>query len=143
MESELVRNPDTLMFALAMCARQKTCEKLRTDTYYFVTEHCKEWKLFIRFIAFAAYLRRVENSNKDEKANETIASGRGWKRAVNKWYLNQDATDLAILTSRYKSTFGIKHRDILRLSHIDIMNVEGFESFLSCFNRSKLTISVR
>lgn len=43
--------------------------------------------------------------------------GRAQRRAVSKWYTEQNASKLAMAVTKYQNREGYSHRDILRLSH--------------------------
>ena len=129
MDSKLIQRPETIMFALAMCARQTKSKKLRTAAYYFLAEHCKEWKYFILFIKYASYLCKKEGK-------KTCGWGHGWKNAVNKWYLSQDARTLAELVLRHKGNYGWKHQDILKLSHPSTVGLERKSIFKFAVTKS-------
>lgn len=43
--------------------------------------------------------------------------GRAQRRAVSNWYLNQNASKLAMAVTKYQNREGYTHRDILRLAH--------------------------
>lgn len=110
MESGLIQKPETLMFALAACARQQKSEKLRQAAYTFVTEQCKDPEQFMLFISFASQLSR-------QLAIPKHGWGHGLRNAVNRWYLAKDAKTLAECVTKYKSRHGWKHKDIMKLSH--------------------------
>lgn len=132
MDSKLIRRPETVMFALAMCARQKKSEKLAAAAYYFLAEHCPEWKYFILFINYASYLCRAEGSKDRDKdkddGKKPIGWGRGWKNAVNKWYLTKSVTDLCELVTKHKGDHGWTHKDILKLSHPETCGLDGLSN---------------
>ncbi len=43
--------------------------------------------------------------------------GRAQRRAVSKWYLEQNPSKLAMAVTKYQNREGYSHRDVLRLSH--------------------------
>ncbi|XP_057325067.1 RNA-binding protein RO60-like [Microplitis mediator] len=110
LESGLVPKSETLMFALAVCARQEKSEKLRQAAYNFIAEECKNPEQFMLFIEYASQLSKQLSIPKH-------GYGHGWRNAVNKWYLSHDAKNLAECVTKYKSRHGWKHKDIIKLSH--------------------------
>lgn len=71
---------------------------------------CSAPQHFLLFIKFA---------NQIAKKSETKHGwGHGWKKAVEEWYNSKNHLELAECVTRYKSRYGWKHKDILKLSHI-------------------------
>ncbi|XP_034934542.1 60 kDa SS-A/Ro ribonucleoprotein [Chelonus insularis] len=111
LQSGLIPKPETLMFALAVCAKQDKSEKLRQAAYSFVVEECKNPEQFMLFISFTSQLSK-------QAATPKHGYGHGWRNAVNRWYLSRNAVNLAECVTKYKSRHGWKHRDIIKLSHL-------------------------
>ena len=109
-EKNLVQNFETLVFALAVCARQNKSEKLRHLAYSKVKTICAAPQHFLLFIKFADQIAK--------KSEKKHGWGHGWKRAVEEWYNSKNHLELAECVTRYKSRYGWKHKDILKLSHI-------------------------
>ncbi|KAK0179857.1 hypothetical protein PV327_005568 [Microctonus hyperodae] len=109
-DTELVEKPETLIFALAACAKQEKSMNLRQSAYNFIAEKCKNPEHFMLFIKFTTQLSR-----------QSIIPKHGWghglRNAVNRWYLSRDALNLAESVTKYKSRHGWKHKDIIKLSH--------------------------
>ncbi|MDX9980032.1 MAG: TROVE domain-containing protein [Lentisphaeria bacterium] len=94
---------DPALFALAMCAKlsdeltraaayQALPLVARTGTHLFhFAEYCK---------AFGGL------------------GGNGFKRALGRWYINKDASALALQAIKYQQRDGWSHRDLLRLAHV-------------------------
>ncbi|KMQ97425.1 60 kda ss-a ro ribonucleo [Lasius niger] len=111
-ESNLVPHPETLVFALAICCRQDKSEKLRAAAYENVGKICVSPQDFILFINFASRLCREKELN-----YVTQGWGNGFRKAVNNWYLSKEPLDLAKCVTKYKSRYGWKHKDIVKMSH--------------------------
>ncbi|XP_046738503.1 60 kDa SS-A/Ro ribonucleoprotein-like [Diprion similis] len=109
-ESKLVQNPETLIFALAVCARQTENERLRQAAYDTVKKICVTPQDFILFVKFASQIAKSAPEPKH-------GWGGGWRRAVNDWYLSKDPLDLAKCVTRYRGRYGWTHKDIVKLSH--------------------------
>ncbi|CAG5096975.1 Similar to ro60: 60 kDa SS-A/Ro ribonucleoprotein (Xenopus laevis) [Cotesia congregata] len=110
LESGSVPKPETLIFSLAVCARQEKSEKLRQAAYNFISEECKNPEQFMLFIEYASQLSKQSSIPKH-------GYGHGWRSMVNKWYLSHDVKNLAECVTKYKSRHGWKHKDIIKLSH--------------------------
>ncbi|XP_029156043.1 60 kDa SS-A/Ro ribonucleoprotein-like [Nylanderia fulva] len=111
-ESNLVPHPETLVFALAICCRQNKSEKLRAAAYENVKKICVSPQDFILFINFASRLCREK-----ELTYVTQGWGNGLRKAINNWYLSKEPLDLAKCVTKYKSRYGWKHKDIVKMSH--------------------------
>lgn len=107
----LVQNPETLVFALAVCARQEKDENLRRKAYDAVKVICDTPDQFILFNKFCSQISK----QKDDPKN---GWGHGWRRAVKTWYLSKSPMELAKIVTQYKSRYGWKHKDIIKLAHI-------------------------
>ncbi|XP_012253968.2 RNA-binding protein RO60-like isoform X1 [Athalia rosae] len=108
-DSGMVPNPETLVFALALCARQKK-ESLRHAAYDAVKTICTTPQHFILFTKFASELAKSAPEPKH-------GWGSGWRKAASDWYLSKDAMELAKCVTRYKGRYGWSHKDIIKLSH--------------------------
>ncbi|XP_012280335.1 60 kDa SS-A/Ro ribonucleoprotein [Orussus abietinus] len=109
-ESKLVQNQETLVFALAVCARQDKSEVLRHKAYEAIKTVCQMPQHFILFVKFASQLSKQQPDPKH-------GWGHGWRKAVNNWYLSKNALELAKCVTRYKGRYGWKHKDIIKLAH--------------------------
>lgn len=109
-DSKLIQNPETLVFALAVCARQTGKDTLRHAAYNAIKTICSTPQHFILFIKFASELAKSLPEPKH-------GWGSGWRKAVNDWYLSKDALELAKCVTRYKGRYGWTHKDIIKLSH--------------------------
>ena len=114
-ESDLVPNPEALVFALAVCCRQTKSESLRHSAYTALNKICVSPQHFILFIKFASQI------SKQKELDATSSSKHGWgqglRKAVNNWYLSKTPIELAKCATRYKGRYGWKHKDIIKLSH--------------------------
>ncbi|CAL7947863.1 unnamed protein product [Xylocopa violacea] len=126
-ESNLVPNPETLVYALAVCCRQTKSESLRHAAYATLNKICVSPQHFILFIKFASQI------SKQKELDTTGSSKHGWgqglRKAVNNWYLSKTPMELAKCVTRYKSRYGWKHKDIIKLSH-PVPNNPGGEMVL-------------
>lgn len=66
-------------------------------------DFCSLWIVVFRFIKYAAALGQKW--------------GRAQRRAVSKWYTEQNPSKLAMAVTKYQNREGYSHRDVLRLSH--------------------------
>ncbi|XP_076288394.1 RNA-binding protein RO60 [Lasioglossum baleicum] len=114
-ESNLVPNPEALVFALAVCCRQMKSESLRHQAYAAVNKICASPQHFILFIKFASQISKQKELNAD--GNSKNGWGQGLRKAVNNWYLSKTPMELAKCVTRYKGRYGWKHKDIIKLSH--------------------------
>lgn len=105
----MIQNPETLVFALALCARQ-TKDSLRHAAYSAVKTICSTPQQFILFNKFASEIAKSSSEPKH-------GWGAGWRKAVNDWYLSKDPIELAKCVTRYKGRYGWTHKDIIKLSH--------------------------
>ncbi|KAJ8681437.1 hypothetical protein QAD02_017224 [Eretmocerus hayati] len=110
-EKELVQNPETLVFTLAVCAQQEKNEILRQKAYDAVQKICKSPEHFILFIKFCSKIKKESGTSKS-------GWGHGWRRVVKDWYLSKSPMELAKIVTQYKSRYGWKHKDIFKLAHI-------------------------
>ncbi|KAJ9576484.1 hypothetical protein L9F63_006697, partial [Diploptera punctata] len=99
-------HPQSLVFALALCIRQPTSERLREAAYNAIKTVCKSPKDFFLFIKFAYDLARPQTG-----------WGHGMRRAVIEWYLSKDAMELADCVTKYRGRHGWTHTDIVKLTH--------------------------
>ncbi|EZA53139.1 60 kDa SS-A/Ro ribonucleoprotein [Ooceraea biroi] len=111
-ESNLVPHPETLVFALAVCGRQTISEKLRHEAFASVQKICTTTEQFILFVRFTSKLKR-----ENELCYLTFGWGNGMKKAVNNWYLSKEPLALAKCVTKYRSRYGWKHKDIIKLCH--------------------------
>ncbi|XP_033339010.2 RNA-binding protein Ro60 [Megalopta genalis] len=126
-ESNLVPNPETLVFALAVCCRQMKSESLRHQAYATVNKICASPQHFILFIKFASQISKQKELNSSGSSKN--GWGQGFRKAVNNWYLSKTPIELAKCVTRYKGRYGWKHKDIIKLSH-PVPNTPGGEIVL-------------
>ncbi|CAF1247317.1 unnamed protein product [Adineta steineri] len=94
------QNP--IMFALALCAKSADL-KTKQAAYTSLSEICRIPTHLFMFIKYAHALGQNW--------------GRAQRRAVSKWYTEQNASKLAMAITKYQSREGYSHRDVLRLAH--------------------------
>ncbi|XP_011863194.1 PREDICTED: 60 kDa SS-A/Ro ribonucleoprotein-like [Vollenhovia emeryi] len=111
-ESNLVTHPETLVFALAVCCRQTRSEKLRHAAYESVKKICASTPNFILFVKFVSKLCREKELN-----YITQGWGHGLRKAINNWYLSKKPLDFIECVTKYKSRYGWKHKDIVKMAH--------------------------
>ncbi|KOX79364.1 60 kDa SS-A/Ro ribonucleoprotein [Melipona quadrifasciata] len=132
-ESNLVPNPETLVFALAVCCRQTKTNILREEAYLAVDRICVSPQHFILFIKFASEIRANDEQEEieqiseqeeieqmsEQKEIEQIRNGwgHGLRKTVSNWYSSKSAMELAKCVTRYKSRYGWKHKDIIKMCH--------------------------
>lgn len=114
-ESNLVPNPETLVFALAVCCRQLKSEKLRHEAYKNLEKICALPRLFFLFVKFASKLSKQKELTLD--GDNRNGWGNGLRKAIKNWYLSKEPLELATCVTRCKSRYGWKHKDIIKLSH--------------------------
>lgn len=122
-ESNLVPNPETLVFALAVCCRQMKSESLRHAAYAVLNKICISPQHFILFIKFASQISKKKEL--DANGSSKHGWGQGLRKAVNNWYLSKTPMELAKCVTRYKGRYGWKHKDIIKLSHPVPINPGG------------------
>lgn len=101
-----------MVFALAVCCRQNKSEKLRKAAYDNVAKICASTQDFFLFIKFASKLCREKEVN-----YHTQGWGQGLRKAINNWYLSKEPLDLAKCVTKYRSRYGWKHKDIVKMAH--------------------------
>lgn len=106
-----MQNPETLIFALAVCAQQEKNESLRTKAYGAVKHVCTCPEHFILFNKFCSQISKQKTATKS-------GWGRGWRNAVKNWYLSKTPMELAKIVTHGKSRYGWKHKDIIKLAHV-------------------------
>ncbi|KYN05003.1 PREDICTED: 60 kDa SS-A/Ro ribonucleoprotein-like [Cyphomyrmex costatus] len=111
-ESNLVTHPEALVFALAVCCRQNKSEKLRHAAYESVKKICASTPNFILFVKFVSKLCREKELN-----YITQGWGHGLRKAINNWYLSKNPLDFIECVTKYKSRYGWKHKDIVKMAH--------------------------
>jgi 60 kDa SS-A/Ro ribonucleoprotein len=94
------QNP--IMFALAICAKS-TDLPTKQAAYNSLSEICRIPTHLFMFIKYAHALGQNW--------------GRAQRRAVSKWYIEQNPSKLAMAVTKYQNREGYSHRDVLRLSH--------------------------
>ncbi|CAG2054899.1 unnamed protein product [Timema podura] len=99
-------HPESLVFALAMCARTDN-RVLQQAAYNAVKTVCKSPRFLFLFVMF-----------NDKLADPVSGRGHGWRRVVNEWYLQKTPLELAELVTRYRKRCGWSHKDIFKSSHI-------------------------
>ncbi|XP_014204458.1 60 kDa SS-A/Ro ribonucleoprotein-like [Copidosoma floridanum] len=105
----LVQNTETLIFALAMSARQEISLELKEKAYSAMGYICKTPDNFILFNKFTSQLSK--------KINNKSGWGHGLRRAIKTWYDKKTARELAEIICKGLSRYGWKHKDIIRLTH--------------------------
>ncbi|KAK2579568.1 hypothetical protein KPH14_010864 [Odynerus spinipes] len=113
-ESNLVPHPETLIFALAVCCKQKFSKNLRCAAYAAVEKICLTPEHFILFIKFITQVSKYTSVLNNKP---TRGWGHGLRKAVNNWYLSKEPLELVKCVTRCKSRYGWKHKDIIKLSH--------------------------
>jgi len=108
----LVTHPEALVFALAVCCRQNKSEKLRHAAYESVKKICASTPNFILFVKFVSKLCREKELN-----YITQGWGNGLRKAINNWYLSKKPLDFIECVTKYKSRYGWKHKDIVKMAH--------------------------
>ncbi|XP_011168506.1 60 kDa SS-A/Ro ribonucleoprotein [Solenopsis invicta] len=111
-DSKLVTHPETLVFALAVCCRQDKSKKLRQLAYQNVSKICAFTPNFILFVKFVSKLCREKELN-----FITQGWGHGMRRTINSWYLSKQPLEFIECVTKYKSRYGWKHKDIVKMSH--------------------------
>ncbi|XP_072765647.1 RNA-binding protein RO60 [Anoplolepis gracilipes] len=111
-ESNLVPHLEALIFALAVCCRQNKSETLRNMAYNNIAKICASTQDFILFIKFASKL-----SKEKELDYITQGWGQGLRKAINNWYLSKEPLDLVKCVTKYRSRYGWKHKDIIKMAH--------------------------
>ncbi|XP_071557954.1 RNA-binding protein RO60 isoform X2 [Temnothorax nylanderi] len=111
-ESNLVTHPEALVFALAVCCRQNKSEKLRQEAYDSVKKICASTPDFILFVKFVSKLCREKELN-----YITQGWGHGLRKAINNWYLSKEPMDFINCVTKYRSRYGWKHKDIVKMAH--------------------------
>ncbi|KAL0112874.1 hypothetical protein PUN28_012254 [Cardiocondyla obscurior] len=111
-ESNLVTHPEALVFALAVCCRQTKSEKLRHAAYESVQKICASTPHFILFVKFVSKLCREKELNYG-----TQGWGHGLRKAINNWYLSKKPLDFIECVTKYRSRYGWKHKDIVKMGH--------------------------
>nr|CAD7413306.1 unnamed protein product [Timema cristinae] len=104
-------HPESLVFALAMCARTDN-QALQQAAYNAVKTVCKAPRFLFLFVMF-----------NDKLADPVSGRGHGWRRVVNEWYLQKTPLELAELVTRYRKRCGWSHKDIFKSSHIKSADV--------------------
>ncbi|KAG5326532.1 RO60 protein, partial [Acromyrmex heyeri] len=111
-KSNLVTHPEALVFALAVCCRQNKSETLRHAAYESVQTICASTPNFILFVKFVSKLCREKELN-----YITQGWGHGLRKAINNWYLSKKPLDFIECVTKYKSRYGWKHKDIVKMAH--------------------------
>ncbi|XP_028050393.1 60 kDa SS-A/Ro ribonucleoprotein [Monomorium pharaonis] len=111
-ESNLITHPETLVFALAVCCRQTKSELLRQKAYRSVKHICASTPNFILFVKFVSKLCREKELN-----YITQGWGHGLRKAINNWYLSKEPLDFIECVTKYRSRYGWKHKDIVKMAH--------------------------
>lgn len=71
------------------------------------------------FLYFRKHLVTV-NNQPDVKIGSF--SGRGLKKALNKWYIQRNDKDLLYLLTKYKHSYSWSNKDIFKLYHVKPLN---------------------
>ena len=95
---------DAAIFAVAMCVGAAD-ESTRRAALEALPEVCRTGTHLFRFAQFVEQFR---------------GWGRSLRRAVGRWYVDQDADALAYQAVKYRQRDGVSHRDLLRLAHPQI-----------------------
>lgn len=77
-----------------------------------IVEICESTQDFILFIKFVSKLYREKGLN-----YHTQGWSQGIRKAINNWYLSKEPLDLVKCVTKYKSRYGWKHKDILKMAH--------------------------
>ena len=111
-------NLDTAMLALAVCSRLKKSEEFSHLVYKTLIEISQTpFHLF----AFMYYRKRlVTSSSGGNESRKGAHSGRGLKKAINKWYNKQ--VDLLYLLTAFKRSHYWSNKDLFKLYHIKASN---------------------
>ena len=99
--------PESVAFALAVCARLSTDLKTKQAAYQALSQVCSCPTQLFHFVEYAQKL-----------SGDTTGWGRAQRKAINEWYNNRDPKDLAIAVTQYVSRNGWSHTDLLRLAHV-------------------------
>ncbi|KAL7303640.1 hypothetical protein TKK_0003786 [Trichogramma kaykai] len=114
-ENKLVQNPETLIFALAVCAQQDKSQELKKKAYDAVKKLCTTAEEFILFVKFCSHISK-------HKIQPKNGWGHGWRRAVKEWYLTKSPMTLAKIVTEGLHRYGWGHKDILKLAHMKVSN---------------------
>ncbi|XP_077267898.1 RNA-binding protein RO60 [Temnothorax americanus] len=123
-DSNLVTHPEALVFALAVCCRQNKSVRLRQAAYENVKKICGSTPDFILFVKFVSKLCREKELN-----YITQGWGHGLRKAINNWYLSKKPMDFIKCVTKYRSRYGWKHKDIVKMAH-PVGNSSGNEVIL-------------
>ena len=106
-----------MFITLAVCVRTE-CHKTKQAAFKAVQEICE---LPSDLFGFVHYAMSVAESQK--------GWGRAMRNMVHVWYNSKKGKELAALTTRFKSSAGWSHVDLLRLSHIKADNPGVYRLF--------------
>lgn len=100
-------NPDSLVFALAVCARMSKELKTRQAAYKVLADVCKTPAQLFHFVSYA-----------EKVSGQTTGWGRAQRKAVSDWYNGKATVALAQAVTKIKQRYGWSHMDVLRLAHV-------------------------
>ncbi|KAK6637050.1 hypothetical protein RUM43_010724 [Polyplax serrata] len=103
-------HPCMLVFALAVCAKQKKSSELREAAYKAAKTVCSSAEHLLLFVKLA---------NKIAATSENDSCwGSGLRKVCKQWYLQRDAKSLAEIVGKNKKLHGWFHKDIIKLIHL-------------------------
>uniref|UniRef100_A0A2H8U049 SS-A/Ro ribonucleoprotein n=1 Tax=Melanaphis sacchari TaxID=742174 RepID=A0A2H8U049_9HEMI len=108
-----------LIFTLAVCAKfnLKQCIKMVTDAYAAVSTICTDGLKLLMFVKFCSVANNIlfDQGFLTSKSN---SHGRGFIKAMTRWYLNRDPLLTIEHIVRNKRYCGWTHRDVMKLIHL-------------------------
>jgi 60 kDa SS-A/Ro ribonucleoprotein len=103
---------DTLLFALAVVARQSDDQPTRRAAFAAISTVCGTPTQLFSFLAFFKQWTGVA------PATTLYGWGRGLRRGVCAWYTARPALRVAFLATKFGSRCGWTHHDVFRLCHL-------------------------
>lgn len=142
-----------LIFALAVCAKfnLEPCKKMVTDAYAAVSTICTDGLKLLMFVRFCT---KANNILFDQGfiANTSNSHGRGFCKAMTKWYLNRDPLLTIQHIVRNKRYDGWSHKDVMKLIHLHsdepcrimyiIYTLNGIEKVEKLFGSQMKNVSI-
>ncbi len=98
---------ESVIFALAVCARTTTDLKTKQAAYKGLGQVCHNPVHLFHFVNFAERL-----------SGEHTGWGRAQRKAIKEWYNSKEPQQLALAVTKYKQRSGWSHTDLLRLAHV-------------------------
>ncbi|KAI8921750.1 trove domain-containing protein [Entophlyctis helioformis] len=125
---------DPGILVLAMCARLGD-DATRTKAYDAVSTVCRIPTTLFQFLSFSTAIRKPadaaataatksaavkasKNGRVEKAAGAGRGFGKGFRKALAKWYNSKSPRDLAFLCAKYKNRNGWSHTDVLKVAHI-------------------------